>query len=45
MIARRELAADMFRLGSYQPLHCKQLFRSNDFVGAPGKKIRWNPQA
>src|SRR5258706_15875259 len=29
MIARRDLVADIFRLRSYQPLHCKQLFRSN----------------
>src|SRR6476661_1074321 len=45
MIARRDLAADIFRLGSYQPLHCKQLFRSNDFVGASSKQIHWKPQA
>ncbi len=35
MITRRDLVADMLRLRSYQPLHCKQLFRSNHFVGAP----------
>src|ERR1700730_8272897 len=45
MIARRDLVADIFRLRSYQPLHCKQLFRRNHFVSAPSKKIHWKPQA
>jgi hypothetical protein len=45
MITRRDLVADIFRLRSYQPLHCKQLFRSNHFVGAPSKKIHWKLQA
>ncbi len=45
MIARRDLVADIFRLRSYQPLHCKQLFRSNHFVGDPSKKIHRKLQA
>jgi hypothetical protein len=46
MITRRDLVADIFRLRSpCQPLHCKQLFRSNHFVGAPGEKIHWKAQA
>ena len=44
MIARRDLVAEMFRLRSCQPLHGKQLFRGNHFVGAPSKKIHWKPQ-
>ena len=44
MITRRDRVADIFRLRSYQPLHCKQLFRSNHFVGAASKKIHWKPQ-
>jgi hypothetical protein len=40
-----DLVEEALRLRSYQPLHCKQLFRCNHFVGAPGKKIRWKPQA
>jgi len=45
MIARGDLVAETLRLRSYQPLHCKQLFRGNHFVGAPSKKIHWKPQA
>jgi hypothetical protein len=45
MIARRDLVAEVLRLGSYQPLHCKQLFRSNHFIGAPSKKVHRKPQA
>ena len=45
MIARGDLVAEILRLCSYQPLHCKQLFRSNHFVGAPNKKIHWKSQA
>ena len=44
VIARRDLVADVFRLRSHQPFHCKQLFRSNHLVGIAGKKIYWNPQ-
>ena len=40
-----DLVAEMRRLRCYQPGHCKQLFRSNHFVGAPGKKIHWKLQA
>ena len=39
MIRWRDLVADIFRLRSYQPLHCKQLVRSNHIVGAASKKI------
>src|SRR3984893_3245211 len=45
MIARRDLVAEILRLRSYQPFHCKQLFRGNHFVGAPSEKIHWKPQA
>src|SRR5712664_3787716 len=45
MIARRDLLAEIRRLRSNQPLHCKQLFRSNHFVGASSKKVHWKPQA
>src|ERR1700694_2516629 len=45
MIARGDLVTEILRLRSYQPLHCKQLFRGNHFVGAPRKKIHWKPQA
>ena len=44
MITGRDLVAEILRLRSYQPLHCKQLFRSNHFVGAPSKKIHWKSQ-
>ncbi|MHC2390776.1 hypothetical protein ACVMFA_003840 [Bradyrhizobium liaoningense] len=44
MIARGDLVA-ILRLCSYQPLHCKQLFRSHHFVGAPNKKLHWKSQA
>src|SRR6202165_655570 len=33
MIARGDLVTEILRLRSYQPLHCKQLFRGNHFVG------------
>src|ERR1700730_9850898 len=45
MIARRDLVAEILRLRSYQPFHCKQLFRGNHFVGAPSEKIHWKPLA
>src|SRR6266849_662171 len=45
MIALGDLVAEILRLRSYQPLHCKQLFRGYHFVGAPSKKIHWKPQA
>src|SRR3984893_8480872 len=45
MMARGPLVAEILRWRSSQPLHCKQLFRGNHFVGAPGKKIHWKPQA
>ena len=45
MITGRDLVAEILWLRSYQPLHCKQLFRSNHFVGAPSKKIHWKSQA
>ncbi len=45
MITRRDLVADIFRLRSYQPHHCKQLFRGNYFVGAASKKINWKLQS
>src|SRR5882672_9500998 len=45
MIARRDLLAEIRRLRSNQPLHRKQLFRSNHFVGASSKKVHWKPQA
>ena len=44
MITGRDLVAAILRLRSYQPLHCKQLFRGNHFIGAPGKKIHGKPQ-
>jgi hypothetical protein len=39
------IVAEILRLCSYQPLHCKQLFRSNHFVGASSKKIHRKLQA
>ena len=45
MIARGDLVAEIVQLRSYQPLHCKQLFRGNHFVGAPSKKVHWKPEA
>src|ERR1700755_2971276 len=45
MIARGDLAAEILRLRSDQPLHCKQLFRGNYFVGASGEKIYWKIKA
>ena len=45
MIARRDLLAEVLRRRSNQPLHRKQLFRGNHFVGASGKKVHWKPQA
>src|SRR5713226_6571700 len=45
MIARGDLVAEILRLRSYQPLHCKQLFRGNHFVGAPSEKIHRKPKA
>src|ERR1700716_1975941 len=45
MITRRDLVADIFRLRSYQPLHCKQLFGGDHIVGAPSKKIHRKPKA
>ncbi len=44
VIARGDLVVAILRRRSYQPLHCKQLFRGNHFIGAPGKKINGKPQ-
>src|SRR6478752_10019110 len=44
MITGRDLVAAILRRRSYQPLHCKQLFRGNHFIGAAGKKIHGKPQ-
>ena len=45
MIAPRDLLAEVLRRRSNQPLHRKQLFRGNHFVGASSKKVHWKPQA
>jgi catechol 2,3-dioxygenase-like lactoylglutathione lyase family enzyme len=45
MITWRDRVTEILRLRSYQPLHCKQLFRGNYFIGDAGKKIHGKPQA
>ena len=44
MTARGDRVAKRFRLRSYEPFHCKQLFRGDHFVGAPGQKIHRKQQ-
>jgi hypothetical protein len=45
MIARGDIVAEILRRRSDQPLHCKQLFRGNHFIGASSQKIHWKLQA